>query len=118
MALFTRPADRTDGLCFLAFGVLFLYVCFPYTAVPTSQRPGWEPNETDAQVWPSHYADDIRRKEIVPAELFLAIDPLVSLSTAIAGRTWVWSLTFAGVILLVCLVVPRGFCGYVCPWVR
>lgn len=110
------PVRRiVQTVCLFAFLVLFLYVCFPYTAVPAQQRAGWVPNETGAQAWPSHYADDILRKEMVPAELFLAIDPLVSLSTAVATRTWVWSLTFAGVTLLVCLVVPRGFCGYVCP---
>ena len=110
------PVRRiVQTVCLLAFLVLFLYVCFPYTAVPAQQRAGWVPSETGAEAWPSHYADDILRKEVVPAELFLAIDPLVSLSTAVATRTWVWSLTFAGVILLVCLVVPRGFCGYVCP---
>lgn len=94
-----------QALCLIVFLVLFLFVSFPYTAAPSE----------NAQTWPSHYADDFLRKEIVPAELFLAIDPLVSLSTAIASRTWVWSLTFAGVILLVSLFVPRGFCGYVCP---
>ena len=98
-----------------AFLVLFLYVCFPYTAVPARQGTGAIPDEMGEQSWPSHYADDILQKERVPAELFLAIDPLVSLSTAIAARTWIWSLTFAGVVLLVCLVVPRGFCGYICP---
>ena len=82
---------------------------------PNHNGPGGAPNETGAEAWPSHYADDILQKEKVPAELFLAIDPLVSLSAAIATRTWVWSLSFAGVILLVCLVVPRGYCGYVCP---
>ncbi|NLS94977.1 MAG: 4Fe-4S binding protein [Planctomycetaceae bacterium] len=102
------PVRRlVQAVCLLAFLVLFLYVCFPYTAVPNFQA--------SAEAWPSHYADDILRKEVVPAELFLAIDPLVSLSTAIAARTWVWSLSFAGVILLVCLFIPRGFCGYVCP---
>lgn len=102
------PGRRiVQAVCLVAFLVLFLYVCFPYTAVPDFQA--------SAEAWPSHYADDILRKEVVPAELFLAIDPLVSLSTAIAGRTWVWSLAFAGAILLVCLLVPRGFCGYVCP---
>ncbi len=102
------PGRRiVQALCLVAFLLLFLYVCFPYTAVPDQQA--------GAEVWPSHYADDILSKEVVPAELFLAIDPLVSLSTAIAARTWVWSLAFAGVILLVSLVVPRGFCGYVCP---
>ncbi len=99
-------------LSLIAFLVLFLYVCLPYTATPVGQQNG---SDTAAVTWPSHYADDILQKEIVPVELFLAIDPLVSLSTAISSRTWVWSLAFAGVILLVCLVVPRGFCGYVCP---
>ncbi len=56
-----------------------------------------------------------RPRNKLPAELLLVIDPLVSISTAIAARTWVWSLVFAATILLVCLVIPRGFCGYVCP---
>ena len=94
-----------QAFCLLTFLVFFLYVCFPYTASPSEE----------AQAWPSHYADDMIAKEVVPAELFLAIDPLVSISTAIAARTWVWSLTFAGAILVVSLLVPRGFCGYVCP---
>lgn len=75
----------------------------------------WTLGEAEPGVWPSHYSADLASKEVVPAELFLALDPLVSISTALAGRTWVWSLAFAGVVLAVCLVVPRGFCGYVCP---
>lgn len=55
----------------------------------------WSLSETEPNRWPSHYADDLQRKEFLPAELFLAIDPLVSLSTAIASRSWVWSLTCA-----------------------
>jgi len=70
------------------------------------QRPG---------VWPAHYTDELRAKERIAAETFLIIDPLVSISTAIAGRSWVWSLTWAGVILAVCIFIPRGFCGYLCP---
>ena len=35
--------------------------------------------------------------------------------TALADRTWVWSLAWAGAILVVGILVPRGFCGYVCP---
>ena len=54
-------------------------------------------------------------KELVSAELFLLIDPLVSLSTSIAARSWVWSLTAGAVILIVCVLIPRGFCGYICP---
>lgn len=75
----------------------------------------WSLSETEPNRWPSQYADDLQRKEFLPAELFLAIDPLVSLSTAIASRSWVWSLTCAAIILVVCVVIPRGFCGYLCP---
>jgi ferredoxin len=65
--------------------------------------------------WPSHYADNLAAKETLPAETFLVIDPLVSLSTAIAARSWVWSLVCAAIILIVCVLIPRGFCGYLCP---
>lgn len=75
----------------------------------------WSLSERAPDQWPSHYADDLDAKEILPAETFLALDPLVSLSTAVAARTWVWSLWFAGALLAVSLVVPRGFCGYLCP---
>ncbi len=75
----------------------------------------WALHEIEPGKWPSHYADDLARKEIVPAESFLVIDPLVSLSTAIAARSWVWSLVCAGIILLACVFIPRGFCGYLCP---
>lgn len=69
----------------------------------------------DPTAWPSHYADNLASKEWIPAELFLTIDPLVSLSTAIASRSWVWSLICAAAILIVCILIPRGFCGYLCP---
>jgi NAD-dependent dihydropyrimidine dehydrogenase PreA subunit len=75
----------------------------------------WQFASYDPTAWPSHYADNLHRKQWVPAELFLVIDPLVSLSTAIASRSWVWSLVSAAVILTVCLLIPRGFCGYLCP---
>lgn len=75
----------------------------------------WSLHETEPGMWPSHYADELRRKEIFPADSFLILDPLVSLSTALAARSWVWSLASAGVILIVCFLIPRGFCGYVCP---
>lgn len=75
----------------------------------------WALHEKEPGRWPSHYADDLARKESVPAETFLVIDPLVSLSTAIAARSWVWSLVCAGIILAVCVFIPRGFCGYLCP---
>jgi ferredoxin len=75
----------------------------------------WSIHETKPNQWPSHYADNLAAKEFLPADLFLIIDPLVSISTAIASRSWVWSLVSAGVILIVCLLIPRGFCGYLCP---
>ena len=78
--------------------------------------PGpWSLHEADPTAWPAHYAKNLARKEAVVAELFLIIDPLVSLSTSIASRAWVWSLVCAGLILLACVFVPRGFCGYLCP---
>lgn len=78
--------------------------------------PGpWSLRERPPEAWPDHYAANLAGKERIAAESFLIIDPLVSLSTGIASRSWVWSLASAGVILAVCLLVPRGFCGYLCP---
>lgn len=75
----------------------------------------WTLRSQSLNAWPAHYADDLARKEWVPADLFLVIDPLVSISTAIASRQWVWSLVCAAIILGLCIWIPRGFCGYVCP---
>ncbi len=75
----------------------------------------WSLHESEPGRWPSHYADDLADKEFFPAEAFLVIDPLVSISTAIAARSWVWSLICAALILLACVLIPRGFCGYLCP---
>lgn len=75
----------------------------------------WQLQQNRPDTWPSHYADDLARKERIAAEFFLMIDPLVSLSTAVASRSWVWSLSSAACILIVCVLVPRGFCGYLCP---
>ncbi len=81
-----------------------------------SLSPGpWSMHEADPAAWPAHYADNLLRKETIAAELFLVIDPLVSLSTGIASQSWVWSLACAGIILAACVLVPRGFCGYLCP---
>ncbi len=85
-----------------------------FDAFFTSELP-WSLHESDPQAWPSHYADELSRKELIPAETFLILDPLVSLSTAIASRSWVWSLVSAAIILIVCALIPRGFCGYLCP---
>jgi len=84
-----------QSICLAGFLVLLLYVCWPYGS--------------------RDYAAQMQAKELIDAEAFLALDPLLSISTAIAARAWVWSLSWAAVIVLICLVIPRGFCGYVCP---
>ncbi len=84
-----------QSICLIGFVVFFIYVCWPYGS--------------------SEYGESFAAKEIIEAELFLMLDPLVSISTAIAARMWVWSLGYALAMLAVCLVLPRSFCGYVCP---
>lgn len=92
----SAPVRRVvQAVCFVTFCWLFFYVCWPYGAPDLSA--------------------DMAHRERISAETFLAIDPLVSLSTAIADKAWVWSLTWAGAILLACVLFPRGFCGYLCP---
>lgn len=92
----SSPIRRICQSVFLVgFVVLFVYVCWPYGS--------------------SQYADFFADKEAIDAEIFLALDPLVSIATAVAARMWVWSLGFAMAVVGACLVVPRGFCGYICP---
>lgn len=75
----------------------------------------WTLSPSPPGQWPNHYAATFAREDRIPAELFLILDPLVSLSTSIANRSWVWSLGAAGIILGMCILIPRGFCGYLCP---
>lgn len=84
-----------QGICLTGFVVFFIYVCWPYGS--------------------SRYGESFAAKEVIEAEVFLVLDPLVSFSTAIAARMWVWSLWYAIAVLGVCLILPRGFCAYVCP---
>ena len=99
-----RRAAQTASL--VLFLGLFFYVCWPYTARPLP----------DADGWPAHYTQDFAAKELLPADAFLNLDPLVGISTALAGRTWTPAMLWAVVVLLVCLLIPRGFCGYLCPF--
>ncbi|MCW8133450.1 MAG: 4Fe-4S binding protein [Planctomycetota bacterium] len=102
----------TQAVCFIAFLTFFFYVCWPYTARPD---PSLTVKLEDGTDWHAHYALELERKEKVHAEFFLIIDPLVAFSTSIASRTWEWSLVWAFGILGVCILFPRGFCGYLCP---
>lgn len=81
--------------CLVGFLVLFFWVCWPYGS--------------------KQYAEAFGAREIVDAELFLVLDPLVSVTTAIASRMLVWSLVVAAGVILASLLLPRAFCGYVCP---
>ena len=99
LAPVTRSSPIRRGIqlgCLLGFLYAFFCVCWPYA-------------ETFNEATFSN-------KESFKVELFLLIDPLVGLSTALAGR-FVNSATlwWTAAILAACLFVPRGFCGYVCP---
>lgn len=83
-------------VCLLVFLDMFFRVCWPYAEEFSS----------------STFSD----KEYIPAHWFLMIDPLVGVSTALAGKILNWQ-TFAWTvgILAFCIVIPRAFCGYFCP---
>ncbi|MHC4431839.1 MAG: hypothetical protein ACYTBS_08370, partial [Planctomycetota bacterium] len=73
------PARRGIQIaCFMGFLLLLFYVCWPYGS--------------------RDYAAQMQAKELIDAEIFLALDPLLSISTALAARVWVWSLSWAAVI--------------------
>ncbi|MBM4318455.1 MAG: 4Fe-4S binding protein, partial [Deltaproteobacteria bacterium] len=52
---------------------------------------------------------------ILPADLYLQLDPLTGLSSALASRSWVHALTFGLVLLSLTLLFGRYFCGWICP---
>jgi len=54
-------------------------------------------------------------RERPDVDVFLALDPLVSVASAIAARAWVWSLAVGGGVLALGLFFPRAFCAWVCP---
>jgi ferredoxin len=95
----TRSSPIRRGIqigCLFAFSYAFFYVCWPYAETFSAATFG--------------------NKESFQVELFLLIDPLVALSTALAGRfIYPPTLWWTAAILAACLFVPRGFCGYVCP---
>lgn len=90
------PARRViQAVCLLLYCDLFFRVCWPYTALASG-------HVVELQEW-------------VPVELFLWLDPLVGLSTAIAARLWSVAIIGMAVVLGLGVVMPRAFCGYICP---
>jgi len=93
----SSPARRAiQAICLVLFLDAFFRVCWPYSE--------------------SFSATTFSDKEFFPVESFLLIDPLVGVTTALAGRV----LNFATLWWLVgivafCIVIPRAFCGYFCP---
>jgi MauM/NapG family ferredoxin protein len=85
----------TQCVCLALFLWLFFYVSWPY-----------------AQAFSSRVLPD---KAWAPPELFLWLDPLVGLSAALAARAWNVALIGTAAVVLLSLLFPRGFCGYLCP---
>ncbi len=51
----------------------------------------------------------------IPVELFLRLDPLANVSSAIAARDLSLSLLWALPVVLLTLALGRVFCGWICP---
>ena len=81
--------------CLFVFLFLLFYTCWPYGS--------------------PDYAQNLRRKEWMPAEIFLMLDPLLSISTVLASKIIIPALLCALMMLMINLLFPRFFCGYVCP---
>jgi len=92
---YTSLRRVTQMLCLGLFCYLFFYVAWPYATVFTESV--------------------LEDKEGLPVEIFLWLDPLVGLTTAVATRHWNVALLGMAGILLICIFFPRGFCGYICP---
>lgn len=48
-------------------------------------------------------------------DLYLTLDPLAGIASAVAGRVLWTGLVFAGATLLLTLLLGRVFCGWICP---
>ena len=81
--------------CLLGYLDLLFRVCWPYAVLGSRGLP-------DDRAW-------------LPVELFLWMDPLAGLSTAVAARAWNAALIGMAVVLAAGLFFQRGFCGYLCP---
>jgi polyferredoxin len=90
------PVRRfVQAACLLLYLHLFFVVSWPYAGYFSGQTP--------------------TNREWTPVELFLWLDPLVGLSTAIAARWWNLALLGMAAVLALGLLFQRAFCGYLCP---
>lgn len=90
------PIRRVIQLLFLGlFFFLFFHVAWPYAKVFSESA--------------------ISDKEWLPVEFFLWLDPLAGIASSIAARHLSVALLGTGAVFLICLLFPRGFCGYICP---
>jgi ferredoxin len=84
-----------QGICLTLFCVMFLVLAWPYGRVI--------------------HADEFSRRDQLPLELFLWLDPLAGVAASIAARSWTRAAFWAAGVMVVCVMFPRMFCGYVCP---
>lgn len=52
---------------------------------------------------------------LIPVDLFLRLDPLITTGTILSSREWLWALAPGLIILGLSAVLGRFFCGYICP---
>jgi len=86
-------------------------------------KPAWETtfgNVTIAELGPgespAHFAKDLQRKNRpLPADSFLAVDPLVGIGATLGSHAFSTAAFVALIALFVCIILPRWFCGYACP---
>jgi polyferredoxin len=90
------PLTRiTQTLCLALFLAMFAYALRSHDAsqvVPLRQGP-----------------------DLVGIDVVLRLDPLVGIAASLASRTATVAIVWAVAVLLIGVVVPRLFCGYVCP---
>jgi len=66
--------------------------------------------------WPYDFAPGLlEARSWLPPEVFLWLDPLAGVATAVAGRAWNAALVGGVIVLAAGVLLPRAFCGYLCP---
>jgi polyferredoxin len=87
---------------------VFFFLLFLYLLVRTEFRASFE----DTPVGEMSTAVHLNQ----PVSIFLQTDPLVAVSTTLAGHSLYIGLAWALVILVPTLLLGRFFCGWICPF--